>query len=152
MARKSDVNDQEVRFLKEQIDNERRKSTADDNLIKRLETLLAEKIKIIDEHKTKDNALEDDLRNLASALDGERKKSLADEATIRKLENDLKKKNDEANRKQEQFYKAAEQVNLTENEINFLKGELEQERRKSTVDQNRIRKFEQVLHEREQKL
>lgn len=152
MARKSDVNDQEVRFLKEQIDNERRKSTADDNLIKRLETLLAEKIKIIDEHKSKDNALEDDLRNLASALDGERKKSLADEATIRKLENDLKKKNDEANRKQEQFYKAAEQVNLTENEINFLKGELEQERRKSTVDQNRIRKFEQVLHEREQKL
>lgn len=64
MARKSDVNDQEVRFLKEQIDKERRKSTADENLIKRLETLLAEKIKIIDEHKSKDNALENDLRNL----------------------------------------------------------------------------------------
>ena len=68
MARKSDVNDQEVRFLKEQIDNERRKSSADENLIQRLESLLAEKIKIIDEHKKKDNLLEDDLRNLSSAL------------------------------------------------------------------------------------
>jgi len=29
MARKSDMNDEEVRFLKEQIDKERRKSTAD---------------------------------------------------------------------------------------------------------------------------
>ena len=48
MARKSDLNDQEVRFLKEQIDKERRKSTADQNLVKRLEHLLAEKIKIID--------------------------------------------------------------------------------------------------------
>lgn len=38
---------------------------------------------------------------------------MADEATIRKLETDLKKKNDEANRKQEQFYKAAEQIKLT---------------------------------------
>ena len=29
MGRKSDMNDEEVRLLKEQIDNERRKSTAD---------------------------------------------------------------------------------------------------------------------------
>lgn len=29
MARKSDLNDDEVRFLKEEIDKERRKSTAD---------------------------------------------------------------------------------------------------------------------------
>ena len=48
MSRKSDMNDQEVRFLKEQIDKERRKSTSDENLVRRLENLLAEKIKIID--------------------------------------------------------------------------------------------------------
>ena len=86
--------------------------------------------------------------NLANALDGERKKSLADEATIRKLEIELKKKNDEGNRKQEQFYKAAETIQLTENEINFLKGELDNERRKSSVDQNRIQKFEKMLLEK----
>ena len=36
MGRKSDMNDQEVRFLKEQIEKERRKSTADENLVKKL--------------------------------------------------------------------------------------------------------------------
>ena len=107
--------------MKEQIDQERRKSTADENLVARLENLLAEKIKIIDENKKKGNLLENDLKDLADALDGERKKSVADEATIRRLEGDLKKKNDEANRKQEQFYKAAESIKLTENEINFLR-------------------------------
>jgi hypothetical protein len=57
MARKSDMNDQEVRFLKEQIEKERRKSTADENLVKKLEYLLAEKLKIIDEDKNKGNSL-----------------------------------------------------------------------------------------------
>ncbi len=48
MSRKSDMNDQEVKFLKDQIDKQRRKSTADENLVKKLEFLLAEKLKIID--------------------------------------------------------------------------------------------------------
>jgi peptidoglycan hydrolase CwlO-like protein len=146
MARKSDMNDQEVRFLREQIEKERRKSTADDNLVRKLEHLLAEKIKIIDESKQKETSLETDLRDLANALDGERKKSLADEATIRKLETEYKKKTEEANRKQEQFYKAAEAIKLTENEIGFLRGELDNERRKSSVDQNRLKKFEEMLN------
>lgn len=41
---------------------------------------------------------------------------------------------------------------MTENEIGFLKGELDNERRKSSVDQNRIRKFEDMLNEKERKL
>lgn len=53
--------------------------------MKKLEYLLAEKIKIIDEDKSKGNSLENDLRNLANVLDGERKKSMADEASIRRL-------------------------------------------------------------------
>jgi len=68
---------------------------------------LAEKIKIIDEGKNKTNALEADLQNIAEILEGERKKSLVDEATIRRLQADLKKKTDDANKHQEQFYKAA---------------------------------------------
>jgi len=41
---------------------------------------------------------------LRDELEKERKKSLVDEATIRKLEIELKKKVDEANKKQDQFY------------------------------------------------
>lgn len=152
MARKSDMNDQEVRFLKDQIEKERRKSTADENLVKKLEFLLAEKLKIIDETKNKTNSLENNLRNLASALEGERKKSLADEATLKKLQAELKKKTEQANRKQEQFYGAAQKIKLTENQINFLREQLDKERRKSSVDQNRIQKFEGVLNEKQAKL
>lgn len=49
-------------------------------------------------------------------------------------------------KKQDEFYEAADKIKLTENEINFLKDELENERRKSTADQGRIKKFEQVLN------
>lgn len=47
-ARKSDLNDNQVRFLKEAIEKERRKSTADQALLKKLQFVLAEKLKIID--------------------------------------------------------------------------------------------------------
>jgi TATA-binding protein-associated factor Taf7 len=43
-------------------------------------------------------------------------------------------------------------MKLTENEINFLKDELDNERRKSTADQDRIRKFEKILQEKQRKL
>lgn len=64
------------------------------------------------------------MKNLSNALEGERKKSLADEATLKKLEIELKKKTEEANKKQEHFYGATEKIKLTENEINFLRNEL----------------------------
>ena len=54
--------------------------------------------------------------------------------------------------KQDQFYKAAEKIKLTENQIDFLKDQLDAERRKSTADQNRIRKFQQMLADKERKL
>lgn len=149
MGRQSDLNDQEVRFLKDEIEKERRKSTADQGLVKKLEFLLAEKIKIIDENRGKTAALEDDLQKVGEILEGERQKSVADEATIRKLEAELKNKTTEANRQQEHFYKAAEQIQLTGNELEFLRGELDNERRKSSVDQNRLQKFERLLGEKE---
>lgn len=71
---------------------------------------------------------------------------MADEATIKKLEKELLKKAEEAKKKQDEFYEAADKIKLTENEINFLKDELENERRKTTADQGRIKKFEQVLN------
>ena len=71
---------------------------------------------------------------------------MADEATIKKLEKELLKKAEKKKKKQDEFYEAADKIKLTENEINFLKDELENERRKSTADQGRIKKFEQVLN------
>lgn len=77
---------------------------------------------------------------------------MVDEATIKKLQKQLAKKQEEANRRQDEFYKAAEKVKLTENEIEFLKEELDNERRKSTADQNRIRQYEQILTDKQRKL
>jgi hypothetical protein len=41
LARKSEAGDEEIKFLKAEIDKERRKSSADETLIKKLEMLLA---------------------------------------------------------------------------------------------------------------
>lgn len=38
---------------------------------------------------------------------------MVDEATIKKLEIQLQKKQEEANKKQDEFYKAAEKIKLT---------------------------------------
>ena len=132
--------------MREEIEKERRKSSADENAIKKMEYILAEKMRLIQDKDARNSNLENDIEAIRNELDSERKKSLVDEATIRKLETELKRKVEEANRKQEQFYDAAEKIKLTENEIHFLKDELENERRKSTVDQNRIKKFEMVLN------
>ena len=37
---------------------------------------------------------------------------------------------------------------MTEEELNFLRNEVENERRKSTVDQNKMKKLEQLIAER----
>lgn len=41
LARKTDLNENEIRMLQQEIDNERRKSMADVELIKRLERVIA---------------------------------------------------------------------------------------------------------------
>lgn len=76
---------------------------------------MAEKMRMLQEKDARTSNLENDIEGLRDELEKERKKSLVDEATIRKLEIELKKKVDEANRKQDQFYEAAEKIKLTEN-------------------------------------
>jgi len=72
-------------------------------------------MRMLQEKDARTSNLENDIEGLRDELEKERKKSLVDEATIRKLEIELKKKVDEANRKQDQFYEAAEKIKLTEN-------------------------------------
>jgi hypothetical protein len=50
---------------------------------------------------------------------------LADEAAIKKLEDLLKKKVIDLENKQEEFEKAALKIQATEEELNFLKNEVE---------------------------
>lgn len=87
---KSHRDDQEIKFLRDEIDKERRKSSADEGTIKKLEYILAEKLRIIQEGAQRNTALESEIVDLRNEIEKERNKSLADEATIRKLETILK--------------------------------------------------------------
>lgn len=69
-------------FLKNEIDNERRKSLADEQKIKKLEQILGENTK-----KT-----EDKIRMLADELEAERRKSTMDEQRAMNLERALNEK------------------------------------------------------------
>lgn len=70
-------------------------------------------MRLLQDKDSRTSNLENDIEGLRNELQNERKKSLADEATIRKLDTELKKKIDEANKKQDQFYEAAEKIKLT---------------------------------------
>jgi hypothetical protein len=72
-------------------------------------------MRMLQEKDSRNSNLENDIEDIRRELESERKKSLVDEATIRKLEGELKRKVEEANRKQDQFYEAAEKIKLTEN-------------------------------------
>lgn len=64
LERKSEQDDQEIRFLRDELEKERRKSNADENTIKKLEYLIAEKLKIIDGEKARNTSLEGEIRAL----------------------------------------------------------------------------------------
>ena len=69
LTRKSNLNEDQLLFLKDEIEKERRKSLADEQKIKKLEALIGDNAK-----KT-----EDQIRQLHDALEEERRKSMMDE-------------------------------------------------------------------------
>ena len=83
LTRKSDMDQEEIAFLKSEIDKERRKSNADEATIKKLEYLMAEKLKMIDESKARETSLESEIRKMRDLIDQERNKSMVDEANER---------------------------------------------------------------------
>lgn len=76
------MNEKELLFLKTEIENERRKSMADEEKVKKLEKILNENAK-----KT-----EDKIRILSEELDKERRKSMVDEQRAQNLERALNEK------------------------------------------------------------
>ncbi len=57
----------------------------------------------------------------------------------------MRKKVQELDAKHNDLEQAAQKIQDTEEELNFLKNEVENERRKSTVDQGRLRKMEALI-------
>ena len=64
----------------------------------------------------------------------------------------MAKKLDEARKKDEDLKKLADKVNLTNNEMKFVKEALEDERRKSQLDLAKIDKLERILDSKEKEL
>ncbi len=104
-------------MLKQEVDQQRRKSMADQQKIKKIE-------KILDENGRK---AEDRVRELAEALEQERRKSMVDEKRAKDIERALNEKiyflNELTRKKSED-----------EQELIALRQEIEKERNKSLSD------------------
>jgi hypothetical protein len=78
-------------------------------------------------------------------LDNERRKSMQDEATIKKLEQELASKIKLANDHHNKYLELARKSEAGDEEIKFLKAEIDKERRKSSADETLIKKLEMLL-------
>ena len=61
-SKKEEEDEQAIKFLKDQIEKERRKSTADQGLIRKMQTLVKDKEKAIEDHKRRFTSLESQIR------------------------------------------------------------------------------------------
>ena len=107
LTRKSNLNEEELLFLKGEIEKERRKSLADEQKIRKLENILNENAK----------QAESKIRELAEELDAERRKSMMDEKKAKDLERQL-------NEKIYFFNELTRRKSEDEREIQFLKEEI----------------------------
>lgn len=90
------MNVEELRALKQVLDEERRKSVLDQNLIKKLEGVIKGQLTQLKDKENHAQKYSKEVEEIKQALDNERKKSFADEATIKKLEQLLREKTEEA--------------------------------------------------------
>ena len=135
----------ELKFLKEEIENERKKSFADEGKIRKLEEILAEKVRESEEHRRyvaelmrKSDLNVEELRVLGQVLEEERRKSVLDQNLIKKLESVIK---DQVG----QIKERDGHLGKNNKNIQELRAVLENERKKSLVDEGTIKKLEQVL-------
>ena len=135
LARKTALNENEIKMLQAEIDKERRKSMADVAMIKKLEAVIAEKTRALQEKEDSFLRNNEEIQLLKQEIDKERRKSLQDEAQIRKLEQILNAKVDEARENQRRVEELARKSNLNEEEIRFLKEQIEKDRRTSAAGQ-----------------
>ena len=114
LMRKSNLNEEEMRMIKQALDDERRKSLADQGLVKKLEGVIKHQmgqLKEKDDFFTRNNK---DIQELKAALEDERKKSFVDQATIQKMEKLLKEKTDEAKDQYKKYLEFQRKSDLNE--------------------------------------
>lgn len=75
----------ELEFLRNEVENERRKSTVDQNKLRKMEILIAEKEKKFEEAQEAFFRRDSDIRRLEKAIEDERRKSMLDEQKLRQL-------------------------------------------------------------------
>lgn len=115
--------------MKDELEDERRKSLADQGKIDKMEKLIRDKENQLD--KAHDDFLSKDknIRKLENALEDERRKSMLDEQRIRELESEIEQKYQEANENYQNYLALQRKSELTLEEIERLKNEMERERR-----------------------
>ena len=67
-AKKEQEDEQAINFLKEEIEKERRKSSADQGLIRKMEALVKEKERAIEDSKRRFTSLESEVRAIQEEL------------------------------------------------------------------------------------
>ena len=115
--------------MRNEVENERRKSTVDQNKLKKLEQVIADKERKLEDAQEAFLRRDSDIRRLEKAIEDERRKSMLDEQRLRQLEKELESKVDEAGANYEKYIAAQEHYELSSDEIERLRQELERARR-----------------------
>lgn len=116
--------------------------------IRKLEQLLNEKMKMIEDSKKRQQTNDDEIKFLKDEIEKERRKSMADETKVRKLEDMLKEKVALAEQFNGRYLDEVRKSEVNAKELQFLMAELDKERRKSMADEGTIKRLEKLISEK----
>lgn len=127
--------------MRGELDNERRKSTVDQNRLQKFDQLLNQKEQKLEEYEEDYLRRDSDIRDLERALEDERRKSMLDVEKIKRLEVELKKKVQEAGSNYDNFAAMQRKSELTAQEVRKIKEEMERERRNTMNEKDKLNRM-----------
>ena len=107
---------------------------ADEATIRKLDGILKQKLKQIDGNSQVRQKNDVAIQELRQLLDDERRKSMADEGKIKEIEKVLNNKVKEANQFNRKLNDMSRKSDMNDQEVRFLKEQIDTERRKSSAD------------------
>lgn len=107
---------------------------ADQATIRKLDGILKQKLKQIDGNSQIRQKNDVAIQELRQLLDDERRKSMADEGKIKEIEKVLNNKVKEANQFNRKLNDMSRKSDMNDQEVRFLKEQIDKERRKSSAD------------------
>ena len=107
---------------------------ADEATILKLDGILKQKLKQIDGNSQVRQKNDVAIQELRQLLDDERRKSMADEGKIKEIEKVLNNKVKEANQFNRKLNDMSRKSDMNDQEVRFLKEQIDKERRKSSAD------------------